>query len=153
LEIKILPPPPKPATGNPKQDQMERIKQEELERMRMLKLRMILREREEYLGNPDRSEQMHLVKPGDIITGVDGVQESLLTQNVERYIKLAKKAGDAITLDLLRDGKPMQIKQKSYRHFYRKSDPSRDDGGPRRIKPKRKSYRPIYRKSNPSRNK
>jgi hypothetical protein len=153
FEAIIPPPPPKPATGNPKQDQMAQIEQEELERMRMLKLRMIFRERNEYLGNPDRLEQMHLVKQGDIITGVDGVQESLLTQNVELYIKLTKKAGDPITLDLLRDGKPTQIKQKSYRHFYRKSDPSRDNGIPRRIKHKRKSYSPIYRKSNPSRNK
>jgi len=67
-----------------------------------------------------------MLKPGDIITGVEGVQESRLTQNVERYIKLTKKAGDSITMDLLRDGKPAQIKQNSYRLFYRKSGP----GGP-----------------------
>ena len=151
--IILPPPPPKPATGNPKQDQLERIKQEELEQMRMLKIRKILREREEYIGNQDRLEQIQMVKPGDIITGVEGIQESMLTQNVERYIKLTKKAGDSITLDLLRDGKPTQIKQNSYRHFYRKSNPSIDNGIPRRIKPKRKSYRPVYSKSKPSRNK
>src|SRR5262245_56738870 len=71
-------------------------------------------------------EQMQILKPGDIITGVEGVQESRLTQNVERYIKLTMKAGDTITLYLLRDGKPTQIKQNSYRLFYRKSNPGRN---------------------------
>src|SRR5215475_2082923 len=75
---------------------------------------------------PAKLEQMQMLKPGDIITGVEGVQESRLTQNVERYIKLTKKAGDTITLDLLRDGKPTQIKQNSYRLFYRKSNPGRN---------------------------
>ncbi len=73
-----------------------------------------------------QSENPEMLKPGDIITGVEGVQESRLTQNVERYIKLTKKAGDSITLDLLRDGKPTRIKQNSYRMFYRKSNPSRN---------------------------
>jgi S1-C subfamily serine protease len=73
-----------------------------------------------------QSENLPMLKPGDIITGVEGVQESRLTQNVERYIKLTKKAGDTITLDLLRDGKPTQIKQNSFRLFYRKSRPGRN---------------------------
>lgn len=94
-------------------------------------------------------EQLQMLKPGDIITAVEGVQESRLTQNVESYIKLTKKAGDTITLDLLRDGKQAQIKQNSYRLFYRKSDPSRNYGIPRRIK--RNSYHLSYRISNPSR--
>lgn len=110
-------------------------------------------------------EKLEMLKPGDIITGVEGVQESSLTQDVERYIKLTKNAGDSITLDLLRDGKPTQIKQNSYRLFYRKIDPSRNDGKPIRRKLKRgiingkptqikrDSYRPTYRKSRPGRNK
>src|SRR5262245_64617083 len=73
---------------------------------------------------PAKLEQTQMLKPGDIITGVEGVQESSLTQNAERYIKLTKKAGDSITLDLIRDGKPTQVKQNSYRFFYRKSNPS-----------------------------
>jgi hypothetical protein len=116
-------------------------------------------------ANQDHLEQMQMMKPGDIITGIDGVQESMLTQNAERYIKLTKKAGDTITLDLLRDGKPMQIKQNSYRLYYRKSDPSRNNGNPipRKLKLriidgkptqiKQNSYRLFYRESRPSRNK
>ena len=100
---------------------------------------------------PAKLDELQMLKLGDIITGVEGVQESGLTQNVEVYIKLTKKAGDSITLDLLRDGKPTQIKQNSYRMFYRKSNPSRDNGRPKQIK--RNSYRLIYRNSNPSRNK
>jgi len=90
----------------------------------------------ESMDRPAQSENLPMLKPGDIITGVEGVQESSLTQNVEQYIKLTKKAGDSITLDLLRDGKPTQIKQNSYRLFYRKKAP----GGPgvqRKIKLKR----------------
>ena len=81
---------------------------------------------------PSAPPPLPMLKPGDIITGVDGVQESGLTQNVEQYIKLTKKAGDSINLDLLRDGKPTQIKQNSYRLFYRKSGP----GEPTRIRRK-----------------
>ena len=78
-------------------------------------------------SDPSRMlEQMQILKPGDIITGVEGVQESGLTQNVERYIKLTEKAGDSITLDLLHDGKPRQIKQNTYRLFYRKRMLSRN---------------------------
>ena len=96
-------------------------------------------------------DELQMLKLGDIITGVEGVQESSLTQNVERYIKLTKKAGDSITLDLLRDGKPAQFKQNSYRLFYRKSDPSRNNGEPKKIKLKRPAL--FDRKSNPGRNK
>src|SRR5215510_8862906 len=87
---------------------------------------------------PAQLEKLPMLKPGDIITGVEGLQESRLTQNIERYIKLTKKAGDSITLDLLRDGKPTQIKQNSYRLFYRKNNPSRNND------------EPIYRKLKPS---
>jgi hypothetical protein len=110
-------------------------------------------------------EHLQTLKQGDIITGVESVQESSLTQNVEQYIKLTMKAGDSITLDLLRDGKPTQIKQNSYRLFYRKSDPSRNydnrirrklklripNGKPAQIK--QNNYRLFYRESRPSRNK
>jgi hypothetical protein len=75
---------------------------------------------------PAKSDKLPMPKPGDIITGVEGVQESRMTQNVECYIKLTKKPRDSITLDLLRDGKPAQIKQNSYRLFYRKSNPGRN---------------------------
>jgi hypothetical protein len=114
---------------------------------------------------PPPPEQMQMLIPGDIITGVEGVQESRLTQNVETYIKLTKKAGDSIIMDLLRDGKPAQIKQNSYRLYYRKSNPSRNNGIPVRRKLKlriiegkptqikQNSYRLFYRESRPSRNK
>jgi hypothetical protein len=112
---------------------------------------------------PAKLDTLQMLKLGDIITGVEGVQESRLTQNVESYIKLTKKAGDTITLDLLRDGKPTQIKQNSYRLYYRKSDPSRNNGIPIRRKLKlriidgkptqikQNSYRLFYREGNPSR--
>jgi serine protease Do len=66
------------------------------------------------------SLKLHTLKPGDIITAVEGVREGKLTQNVELYIKLTRRAGDSATLDLLRNGGPMQMRLKSYRQFFRK---------------------------------
>jgi S1-C subfamily serine protease len=66
------------------------------------------------------SLELHTLKPGDVITAVDGVRESRLTQNVELYIKLTMKAGDSATLYVLRNGEPIQMKLKSYRQRYRK---------------------------------
>jgi hypothetical protein len=66
------------------------------------------------------SLKLHTLKPGDVITAIEGVRESRLTQNVELYIKLTMKAGDSATLDLLRDGEPMRMELKSYRQRYRK---------------------------------
>jgi len=89
---------------------------------------------------PAKLDELQMLKLGDIITGVEGVQESRLTQDVECYIKLTKKAGDSITLDLLRDGKPTQIKQNSYRLFYRKRGPD-GPGVARKIKLRRSRLR------------
>jgi serine protease Do len=66
------------------------------------------------------SLKLHTLKPGDIITSVEGIRESRLTQNVELYIKLTMKAGDSATLDLLRNGESMRMKVTSYRQFFRK---------------------------------
>jgi serine protease Do len=66
------------------------------------------------------SLKLHMLKPGDIITAVEGIRESRLTQNVELYIKLTMKAGDTVTLDLLRNGESMRMKLTSYRQFFRK---------------------------------
>jgi hypothetical protein len=66
------------------------------------------------------SLELHTLKPGDIITAVDGVRESRLTQNVELYIKLTMKAGESATLDSVRNGELMRMKLKSYRQRYRK---------------------------------
>jgi serine protease Do len=66
------------------------------------------------------SLKLHTLKAGDVITAIEGVRESRLTQSIELYLKLTMKAGDSATLDLLRNGEPMRMKLKSYRQFFRK---------------------------------
>jgi serine protease Do len=66
------------------------------------------------------SLKLHTLKPGDIITAVEGIRESRRTQNVELYIKLTMKAGDSANLDLLRNGESMRMRLTSYRQFFRK---------------------------------
>jgi C-terminal processing protease CtpA/Prc len=62
----------------------------------------------------------HELRVGDIIFGVDGVERDDLANTADLFIKLRKKAGDTVTLDLIRDGKKMQMKLTSYRMSFRK---------------------------------
>jgi serine protease Do len=62
----------------------------------------------------------HELRIGDIIFGVDGVQRDQLADTAELFIKLRKTAGQSVTLDLLRGGKRMQMKLKTYRMAFRK---------------------------------
>jgi hypothetical protein len=62
----------------------------------------------------------HDLHPGDIIFGVDGVQKDEIANTAEFFIKLHKTAGDSVTLDVLRDGKRIQMPLKSYRMSFRK---------------------------------
>jgi serine protease Do len=62
----------------------------------------------------------HELRVGDIVFGVDGVQRDELANTAELFIKLRKTAGDTVTLDLIRDGKRMQMKLTTYRMSFRK---------------------------------
>lgn len=64
--------------------------------------------------------KMHELKTGDIVTKVDGVDQDEIANTPELYIKLRKKAGDAVTLDVIRDGKPLQLKVSTQRMYFRK---------------------------------
>ena len=57
---------------------------------------------------------------GDIIVGVDGVERDDLANTAELFIKLRKTAGDSVMLDVLRDGKRIQMPLKTYRMSFRK---------------------------------
>jgi S1-C subfamily serine protease len=62
----------------------------------------------------------HTLKTGDIVYGVDGVESDEIANTAELYIKLRKTAGDSVTLDLIRDGKRLQMPLKSFRMSFRK---------------------------------
>jgi len=62
----------------------------------------------------------HELRLGDIVFGVDGVQRDELANTAELFIKLRKKAGETVTLDVIRDDKRMQMKLKTFRMSFRK---------------------------------
>jgi C-terminal processing protease CtpA/Prc len=62
----------------------------------------------------------HDLRVGDIIAGVDGVQRDEHANTAELYIKLRKTAGSDMTLDVIRDGKHLQMPLKTFRMSFRK---------------------------------
>ena len=62
----------------------------------------------------------HTLKIGDIIVAVDGVERDEFANTADLYIKLHKKAGDSAVLDVLRDGKRIQMPLKTYSLSFRK---------------------------------
>ena len=62
----------------------------------------------------------HELRVGDIVFGVDGVERDEIANTAELYIKLRRTAGQTVTLDLIRDGKRMQMQLKTYRMSFRK---------------------------------
>jgi hypothetical protein len=62
----------------------------------------------------------HELRAGDIVFGVDGVERDEIANTVDLYIKLRKTAGDTVTLNVIRGGKRMEMKLKTYRMSFRK---------------------------------
>jgi hypothetical protein len=62
----------------------------------------------------------HELRVGDIITAVDGVQRDEYANTAEFYIRLRKTAGDPVMVDLIRDGRRMQMPVKTFRMNFRK---------------------------------
>jgi hypothetical protein len=61
----------------------------------------------------------HQLKVGDIVFSVDGVERDPIAHIAEFYIKLRKKAGDAVQVGVLRDGMRMTMELKSFRMSFR----------------------------------
>lgn len=64
-----------------------------------------------------KSHELHV---GDIVFGVDGVEQDEIANTAELFIKLHKTAGDSVKLEVLRDGKRLQMQLKTYRMAFRK---------------------------------
>ena len=62
----------------------------------------------------------HDLRVGDIVFGVDSVQKDEYANTAEFFIKLRKTAGDSIKIDVIRDGKRIQMPLKTFRMSFRK---------------------------------
>jgi serine protease Do len=62
----------------------------------------------------------HELRVGDIVFGVDGVERDEIANTAELFIKLRKTAGDTVTLNVIRDGKRMQMQLNTFRMSFRK---------------------------------
>jgi hypothetical protein len=62
----------------------------------------------------------HGLRAGDIIVGVDGVQSDPLANTAELFIKLRKTAGDSVTLEVIREGKRLEMPLQTFRMSFRK---------------------------------
>ena len=63
---------------------------------------------------------LHKLQAGDIIYSVNGVEVDGFTENLEIFIKLNIQAGEAFMVKLLRDGKKMDMRIRTFRENFRK---------------------------------
>ena len=73
-----------------------------------------------YVDNFAEMLKSHELKVGDIIYSVDGVPRDEVANTAEFYIRLRKKAGDSVTLGVIRDGKRIEMPLKTFRMSFRK---------------------------------
>jgi len=64
--------------------------------------------------------KFHELRVGDIIFGVDGVERDDVANTAELFIKLRKIAGESVMLNVIRDGRRMQMELKTRRMSFRK---------------------------------
>jgi S1-C subfamily serine protease len=60
------------------------------------------------------------LRVGDVIVAVDGAERDELANTADLYIKLRRKAGDSVTLDVLRDGKRIRMPLHTHSLSFRK---------------------------------
>jgi hypothetical protein len=63
---------------------------------------------------------VHDLRVGDVVVAVDGVDRDDLANTADLYIKLRHKGGDTVTLDVLRDGKRLQVPVHTHSLSFRK---------------------------------
>ena len=76
--------------------------------------------RVKYVAEFAKMMKTHELRVGDIVCGVDGVESDAIANTADLYIKLHTTAGDAVTLDVLRDSKRIKMPLKTYRMYVRK---------------------------------
>ena len=73
-----------------------------------------------YVAEFAKIVKSHELKVGDIIVAVDGVDRDEYANTAELYIKLRKNPEVPLKLDVLRDGKRIEMPLKTYRMNFRK---------------------------------
>jgi S1-C subfamily serine protease len=73
-----------------------------------------------YVDNFAEMLKSHTLKVGDIIYAVDGVSKDEVANTAEFYIRLRKKAGDSVTLAVIREGKRLEMPLRTFRMSFRK---------------------------------
>lgn len=62
----------------------------------------------------------HELKAGDIIYAVDGVEEDAWAHTADLYLRLHRKAGDSVKLQVIREGQRVEMPLKTLRMSFRK---------------------------------
>ena len=73
-----------------------------------------------YVAETAKMRGVSDLRVGDVIVAVDGTEKDELANTADLYIKLRRKAGDSVTLDVLRDGKRMQMPLHTHSLSFRK---------------------------------
>jgi len=73
-----------------------------------------------YVAEFAKVRKTHELRAGDIVFGVDGVERDDLANTAGLFIKLRKRAGDTVTLHVLREGQRMQMPLHTYVLSFRK---------------------------------
>jgi hypothetical protein len=73
-----------------------------------------------YVADFARVMKTHDLRVGDIIVAVDGAERDELADTADLFIKLRKRAGAPVTLQVLRNGERLEIALKTYRMSFRK---------------------------------
>lgn len=63
----------------------------------------------------------HTLEPGDVIFSVDGVETDPLATSCDLYIRLRVRAGDSVTLGVIRNGERIEAALNTQRKHFRKS--------------------------------
>jgi hypothetical protein len=73
-----------------------------------------------YVAETARIRGVNDLRVGDVIVAVDGAERDELANTADLYIKLRRKAGDSVTLDVLRDGKRIRMPLHTHNLSFRK---------------------------------
>jgi S1-C subfamily serine protease len=73
-----------------------------------------------YVSSFAATLKSHELQTGDIITAVDGAATDEFANTADLYIRLRKKAGDEVRLDVIRNGQPVAMTLKTFRMSFRK---------------------------------
>jgi hypothetical protein len=76
--------------------------------------------RVKYVSGFAKTMKAHELQVGDVITAVDGVETDPDADTADFFIRLRRKAGDAVKLTVLRDGKRIEMPLTSFRLSFRK---------------------------------